>query len=42
MINKTGLTGLSKNLSKPNNSKDNFNSLASIDNKVIVGRVTDI
>jgi len=43
MINKTGLTGLNRNLSSPNGSQDKLaNSLLSLNSKVIAGRVNDI
>lgn len=43
MINKTGLTGLNRNLSSPRGSQDKLlNSLLTLSNKVVVGRVTDI
>jgi len=43
MINRTGLNGLNRNLSKPKGSQDKFNnSLLAINSKVITGRVTDI
>ena len=43
MINKVGLNGLNRNLSKPKGSQDKFNnSLLALDSKVITGRVTDI
>ena len=43
MINRGGLNGLNRNLSKPKGSQDKFNnSLLALDSKVITGRVTDI
>ena len=43
MINKVGLNGLNRNLSTPGGSQnDLINLLNSINNKFIVGRVTDI
>jgi hypothetical protein len=43
MINKTGLTGLNKNLTKPRGSQDSIPNLFSqVNNKLINGRVTDI
>tara|TARA_R110000782_G_scaffold77835_1_gene154208 strand:+ start:36 stop:1310 length:1275 start_codon:yes stop_codon:yes gene_type:complete len=43
MINRIGFNGLNKNLSKPQGSRENLNNtLSTINNKVIVGRVTDI
>jgi len=43
MINRSGLNGLNRNLSKPRGSQDKFNStLSSLGNKFIAGRVTDI
>ena len=43
MLNKTGLTGLNRNLSSPRGSQDKLaNSLLSLNGKVIAGRVNDI
>ena len=43
MINRTGLNGLNRNLSNPKGSQDKFNnSLATLNSKVVTGRVTDI
>jgi len=43
MINRTGLVGLNKNLEKPRGSQDDFNnSLTDLNNKMVIGRVTDI
>ena len=43
MINRGGLNGLNRNLSKPRGSQDNLlNQLNSMNNRFIVGRVTDI
>jgi hypothetical protein len=43
MLNKTGLTGLNRNLSSPRGSQGKFrNSLLTLKSKVIAGRVTDI
>jgi len=43
MINRTGLNGLNRNLSNPKGSQDKFNnSLATLNGKVIAGRVNDI
>jgi len=43
MLNKTGLTGLNRNLSSPRGSQDKLaNSLLSLNGKVVAGRVNDI
>lgn len=43
MINKTGLVGLNKNSSPPKTSSEGINnSLAELNNKMVIGRVTDI
>ena len=43
MRNKTGLTGLNRNLSSPKGSQDKLdNSFLTLNSKVVVGRVTDI
>jgi hypothetical protein len=43
MINRTGFNGLNKSLSKPQGSRENLNNIIStINNKFIIGRVTDI
>ena len=43
MINRAGLAGLNKNISTPNGSQGKIpNSLLALNNKVKIGRVTDI